>query len=229
MPQPSRLRAPNSAAWRRMLGRRDARGEQALHRLGDHEAQVMGKPVVEPAAPVGGRVGVAGPVLDPYFAVMQLDREGRHVVGPQIEGAAAREVEPRVVPMAGEDAVGDRAAVQREAQMRAAIVHGEHAALVVNDEDWAASAANHHPPLRLQLLDRPGADEIVLSFTHHKAPCARPGPIRKMGAAAAPPRREGRSSPSSRRPRAHPTELSLAGICLIFVVQVPCPPSCKSR
>ena len=130
----------------------------------------MGKPVVEPAAPVGGRVGVAGPVLDPYFAVMQLDREGRHVVGPQIEGAAAREVEPRVVPMTGEDAVGDRAAVQRKAQMRAAIVHGEHAALVVDDEDRAASAANHHPPLRLQLLDRPGADEIVLSLTHHKAP-----------------------------------------------------------
>jgi hypothetical protein len=67
------------------LGWRDARGEQAVGRLGDHEAQVVGKPVVEPAAPVGDRVGVAGPVLDPYFAVMQLDREGRHVVGPQIE------------------------------------------------------------------------------------------------------------------------------------------------
>src|SRR5688572_12529746 len=85
--------------------------------------------------------------------------------------------------------------------MRAAIVHGEHAALVVNGEDWAAPAAHHDPPLRLQLLDRPGADEIVLSLTHHKAPCARPGPIRKMGAAAAPPRLT-RSAPS--RPDADP-------------------------
>jgi hypothetical protein len=130
----------------------------------------MGKPVVEPATPVGGRVGVAGPVPDPYLAVIQLDREGRHVVGPQIEGAAAREVEPRVVPMAREDAVGDRAAVQRKAQMRAAIVHGEHAALVVNHEDRAAPAAHHHPPLRPQFLDRPGADEIVLSLTHQRLP-----------------------------------------------------------
>jgi hypothetical protein len=54
--------------------------------------------------------------------------------------------------------------------MRTAIVHGEHAALVVDDEDWAAPAAHHRPPLRLQLLDRPGADAIVLSLTHHKAP-----------------------------------------------------------
>jgi hypothetical protein len=45
--------------------------------------------------------------------------------------------------------------------MRAAIVHGEHAALVVDDEDWAVPAAHHHPPLRLQLLDHPGADEIL--------------------------------------------------------------------
>ena len=39
---------------------RDARCEQALHRLGDHEAQVMGKPIIEPAAPVVGRVGAIG-------------------------------------------------------------------------------------------------------------------------------------------------------------------------
>jgi hypothetical protein len=65
--------------------------------------------------------------------------------------------------------------------MRAAIVHGEYAALVVNDEDWAAPAANHHPPLRLQLLDRPGADEIVLSLTHHKAPLPSTGPYPKDG------------------------------------------------
>jgi hypothetical protein len=56
--------------------------------------------------------------------------------------------------------------------MRAAIVHGEHAALVVDDEDRAAPAAHHPPPLRLQLFDRPDADEIVLSITHHKVPCA---------------------------------------------------------
>src|SRR5918994_918349 len=86
-----------------------------------------------------------------------------------------------MVPMAGEDAVGDRAAVQREAQMRAAIVHGEHAALVVDDEDRAAPAAHHDPPFRPELLHRPGADEIVLSLTHQKAPCARPGPIQKDG------------------------------------------------
>jgi hypothetical protein len=195
MPQPSRLRAPNSAAWRRDVGRRHARGEQTLHGLGDHQTQVVGEPVVEPAAPVGGRVGVAGLVPDPDLAVMQLDREGRHIVGPQIEGAAAREIEPRVVPMAGEDAVGNRAPVQREPEMRAAIVHGEHAALVVDDENRAAPAGHHPPPLRLQLRDRPGADEIVSSLTHQPAPCARPGPSERWKATAAAPSRAARSSP----------------------------------
>ena len=112
---------------------------------------------------------------------MQLDREGRQVVGPQVKGAAAREVKPRMVPMAGEDAIGDRAAVQREAQMRAAIIHREHAALVVDHEDRAVPAAQNDPPLRLELLDRPGADEIVFSRTHHNAPCSRLGLIRKVG------------------------------------------------
>ena len=93
-------------------------------------------------AAVGGNEDLA--VLDPYLG-------GRHVVGPQIEGAAARHIEAGVVPGAGEHAVLDAALVQGEAEMRAAVVHGEHAAVVVDHEQRAAPALDHHAPLGFEL------------------------------------------------------------------------------
>ena len=51
--------------------------------------------VVEPPAPVRGRVGIAEDRLHPDLAVTDLDRAGRHVVCPQVEGAAARQTSKR--------------------------------------------------------------------------------------------------------------------------------------
>jgi hypothetical protein len=48
----------------------------------------------------------------------------RAVVGPQVERASARQVKASVVPVAGKDPVGDRAAVEWKAHVRAAIVDG---------------------------------------------------------------------------------------------------------
>ena len=85
--------------------------------------------------------------LDPDLAVAHLDRAGRYVVGPQIEGAAARQIEARVMPMTGQDAVLDAAAIERKAHMRAAIVEGEDAPALVDDQDRAMTAVHDEPPL----------------------------------------------------------------------------------
>ena len=52
--------------------RRPARREQAMHRLGDDEAQVVREPVGEPPAPMFGRIGIAEHRLDPDFAAARI-------------------------------------------------------------------------------------------------------------------------------------------------------------
>src|SRR5439155_27180510 len=64
--------------------------------------------------------------VHPDASVAHLDREAAQVVRPLVEGAAAAEVEPGVVPVAGQHAVTDAAAMEREAHVRAAVVHRPH-------------------------------------------------------------------------------------------------------
>ena len=64
-----------------------------MHRLGDDEADVVREAVIEPLAPVRGGVGMTEGGLHPDLAVAHLDRARGRVVRPQIEGAAAFEVE----------------------------------------------------------------------------------------------------------------------------------------
>ena len=85
----------------------------------------------------------------PDFAVTHLDGAGRHVVCPKIEGTATREIEAGVVPVAGQGAVLDAAAVQRKAHMRAAIVEREDTIFVVDDKYRSMRPVRDQPPLRL--------------------------------------------------------------------------------
>jgi hypothetical protein len=85
------------------VGLRHASRELTLHRLGDDEADVMCEAVIEPLASMRGGVRVAERGLHSDLSVAHLDREGRRVVRPEIESAAAFEVEAGVVPMTGRD------------------------------------------------------------------------------------------------------------------------------
>ena len=137
----------------------DPGAARAEHRLGDHQTQIVRHAVVETAPPVRGRIGAQAAVRrDEDLAVLDPHLGGGHIVGPQIEGAAARHVEAGVVPGAGENAVPDAALVQGEAEMRAAVVHGEHAALVVHHEQRAAPALDDHAPLGCELGERADAE-----------------------------------------------------------------------
>jgi hypothetical protein len=164
------------------IRRRHAAGELAVHRLGDDQAEVVGEPVVEPVAPMRRRIGVAEGGLHPDVRAAHFDRAGRHVVGPQIEGAAAGEIEARVVPVAGEDPVLDAAAFERKAHVRTAIIEREHAPAVMHHQDRAMWPAHHEPPLGLELLEATGVDEARDRNIHGARPIrpssADPQPLR---------------------------------------------------
>jgi hypothetical protein len=143
------------------VGRRLTGGEQAMHGLGNDQAEIMGQPVLEPLAPMPDRIDRAEHGLDPNLAARtNLDRAGRHIVRPEIECAAACHREARVMPVAGQDAVGDAATIEREAHMRAAVVEGEHAPVRVHEEDRAMRTMHDEPPLGLHLLQSAHAHEI---------------------------------------------------------------------
>ena len=125
----------------------------AVDRLGDDKAEVVGKAVVEASVPVGCGVGMAERGLHPYFQVAHFDGTGRHVIGPQIEGTNAREIEASIVPVARQDAVLDAAAVEQKPHVRTTIVECEDAPAVMNDKDRTMCPAHDETALGLQLLD----------------------------------------------------------------------------
>ena len=131
-----------------------------MHRLGDDKAEVVGKAVVEPPAPMRGRVGVTEGGLHPDLQVTHFDGTGRHIVRPQIEGAAAREIEAGVVPVAGQDTILNAAAVERKTHVWTAIVERKDTPAVVDDEDRTMRPVHDEPPLRLQLLKAARTNEI---------------------------------------------------------------------
>jgi hypothetical protein len=108
---------------------------EAQHRLGEDEADIVLQPLAQPVAPMGLAVHVTRPGIDPNGTVIpQLDWRGRDIIGPEVEGAAAGEVKAGMMPMAGQNPVLDRAAVQRKTEMRATVVEREDTAPVVHDK-----------------------------------------------------------------------------------------------
>jgi hypothetical protein len=71
---------------------------------------------------------------DPHNAVPYLDRCGGNVVSPKVEGAATRQVKTGVVPMAGEDAVFDRASMERKSKVGTAVIESKYLAVSIGDE-----------------------------------------------------------------------------------------------
>ena len=132
------------------LNGRHAGRELSVHRLGDDEAEIVGQTVLKPVPPV--RRGSASSKLGRTQILASrahLDGAGRHVVGPEIKGAAACEVKPGVVPVTGQNAVLDASAVQGKAHVRTAVVQGKDAVLVMHDEHWAMRTVYNRRPLAI--------------------------------------------------------------------------------
>ena len=82
----------------------------------------MRQAAAKPVAPVPGVIGMTKRRLHPDFAVAYLGRADRCIVRPQVERTAAFEIKSGVVPMTGQDAVVDAAAIEREAHVRTPII-----------------------------------------------------------------------------------------------------------
>jgi hypothetical protein len=140
--------------------------ELTMHGLCDDEAEIVGEAFRKPRTPMRGGIGMTERGLHPDLAIAHLDRADRHVVRPQVEGAAAFEIEAGVVPMTGQDAVLDAAALEREAHVRATIVEGKDVPAVVDDEDRTMGAVQDDPPLRFELLKAPRSYEFLVRRVH---------------------------------------------------------------
>ena len=113
------------------------------------------QPVVQPLPLVRERV-LGRRQVDVDVVALDLDREAAQVVGELVERAAGAEVEARVVPVAGQDPVGDRAAVERKAHVRAAVVDRVDVAVLDEEADRVAVEVDDHPPGCAQVLQRCG-------------------------------------------------------------------------
>ena len=135
------------------VGRRRPRGELSLNGLRNHETRCG--PSRPEGACASGHQGPRAAERRPHPnipASLDLDWAGRNVVGPQVEGAAACELEARVMPMACENAVVDGSSIERKAHMRAAVVQGEHPPAIVDEKDRSMAPMEDEPSLFLQLV-----------------------------------------------------------------------------
>src|SRR5262245_866346 len=137
-----------------------------MHGLGDDEAEVMGEAVREPLTPVRGGIRMTERGLYPDVAIAHLDRADRYVVRPQIECAAAFEIEAGMVPMTGQDSVLEAAALEREAHVRAAIVETKDTSAVVHDKNWTMATVHTAPPHRIQPLTPARECEFLVRRVH---------------------------------------------------------------
>ena len=126
----------------------------------------MGKAVCEPLLPVRGGIGMTKRGFNPDLAIAHFDRTDWCVVRPQIEGATALKIEAGVMPMTGQNAVLDAAALERKAHVRATVIEREDAPVVVYDEDRAMATVHNEPALRLQLLKGPRKREFSVRCVH---------------------------------------------------------------
>ena len=127
--------------------------EQPEHGLRDHEREPVFETLLQPAAQV--RHGIAGVArVDEHVVTVDRHVEATRVVGERIEGAAARKVEAGVVPVTRDEAALDRALVQREAHVRAAVLDRVRAVFVPEHHHRQRPDLGEQLPGLAQLLER---------------------------------------------------------------------------
>ena len=95
--------------------------------------------------------------IDVHVVTLDFDRKAAQVVGPLVEGAARTEVEASVMPVAREDPVGHRAAMQGETHVRTPVVDGEDFVAFGEEADHVSAHADDEPPGGAELGQRGGA------------------------------------------------------------------------
>ena len=138
--------------------------------LGDHKREVLLEAGAQAAAVVGQFVAVVTQV-DPDLAVDHFGWEGGDVVRPEVKRAARRQVEAGVVPVAGEDAVVDAAAIEGEAHVGAAVVQGVNAVAVADEHQSAVARAHSVAGPSGEIGQTPGVGESIGRHRSILQPC----------------------------------------------------------
>jgi hypothetical protein len=115
--------------------------KQGDHRLRDNEPEVALEPIAEATQETVPRIALIGDV-DQHGAIFNSHRECTRIVGPLIESPARFEIETRMMPVAGEYAVLDRCAVEREAHVRTPVVEREEPAAGVEQDHLVTAGDN---------------------------------------------------------------------------------------
>jgi hypothetical protein len=123
---------------------------QAEHRFGEHQREALLEALSEPAEVVAGRVHL-GPQDDEHVLPLDLDAVGADVVGERVERAPRSQVETGMVPVACEQPVLDAPPVEREAHVRATVVHCVRRAVGPKDADGLRADLAGQAPFLLEL------------------------------------------------------------------------------
>ena len=127
-------------------------GEDGLRR---HEREAALQSLGQ-AAPVVVDPPVSRLDNEEHVATVDLDRERPGVVGEGVERPPGGQVEAGVVPVAGDEALLDRAPVQGKAHVRAAVVEGVGPAVVPEHADAVVADLGQQASLGLEVVE--GAD-----------------------------------------------------------------------
>ena len=139
----------------------DAAVQEADDRFADDEAEILLHPFPKPARPTRHRIPLRPGRAQVDLAPLDSDRIGLHVVGEQIEGAAAGQVEAGVMPVAGENPVLDRAAIEGEAHVRTAVVDRVDLSLVMEQHDRDGTARDEERTPGLHLRQGPDVNLVI--------------------------------------------------------------------
>ena len=103
---------------------------------------------------------------DPDVVIARLHCAARYIVCPEVEGAAAFQIEARVVPMARQDTVLDGPSLEREAHVWTSIIEGKDSPAVVDDKDGAIATLHDKPPLRFQRFKASHEHKFAIRCIH---------------------------------------------------------------
>ena len=140
--------------------------EERDRRLRQDERDVSFESVAKSFPVMSVRI-VARRQIDEHVIAMYLDREPTQVVCPLVERPARAEVEAGVMPVAREDPVGDRAAVEREPHVWAAVVNRVHVFAFGEKTERVTVDVDDEPAVRAKLSDRGRADEPFFGNCGH--------------------------------------------------------------
>ena len=114
--------------------------EEANDSFGLHQTDILLHPLAQAMLPTLLAVFSLGLNDNPDPTCIDFHRIGWDIISPQIEGAAARQIETGMMPVARENPVLRGATVQGETHVWAAIIHGVNLVLVIKYRQWPVAA-----------------------------------------------------------------------------------------